>query len=573
MAISWDYMAGVKGTQAGQKAAAQSNLATRQNYATNVSNIRAQQKQLEQEKIAAEAQEAAIEQSDALTYQTFNDGNQKDSFAGLNAVFDKTNQDLISTYNSIKNNKDMDSADQARLMRTMLNQVPLLRDGKKFLDKQMRAFSTGSQTGEISNSMEPKFQRVYSELLNGKFDGGIVFEGDELILKGVTSQGEQINKKLREFSLNMPKVVDKAASLTDSTDGYMTDLEADIAGYQKTGKNKAGDLKIPQPPGKAQRKAIETRIDKMASDNEGGDPLFMYGMDTLNIPRDVIEARVKALTGTVEKVDTIASDIDIDNLKIVNSQGEEYDSPFGNTNLQPKSEPMTRADARLKVLDEMIDQEMAVLTSVYNKSMKVTPQPPKSGLTLVDKTYASIIKEGTQGMTIDQNNIISSDNLLGATAQDFNVAKGTGFDNTATNLQEGFNENGDYIVSFDQIAKYEGEPALTTTYNLSTEAGAKDFLLARFENEQGRRASNAKDTKESKEDAMKLAPIYAKSFRDYNKALKRQQAERLKFEEEQEKIRQITMSLDPDFESRPGYSRKQFKASRPEIFEGITIVE
>ena len=571
MAISWDYMAGVKGTQAGQKAAAQSNLATRQNYATNVSNIREKQRQLEQEKIAAEAQEAAIKQSDALTYQTFDDGNQEDSFAGLNAVFDKTNQDLISTYNSIKNNKDMDSADQARLMRTMLNQVPLLKQGKQFLDAQMRAFSTGSQTGEISNSMEPKFQRVYSELLNGKFDGGIVFEGDELILKGVTSQGEQINKKLREFSLNMPKVVDKAASLTDSTDGYMTELEADIAGYQKTGKNSSGDLKIPQPPGKSQRKAIEDRIDKMASDNEGGDPLFMYGMDTLNIPRDVIEARVDALTGTVEKVDMIASGIDIDNLKIVNSQGEEYDSPFGNTNLQAKSEPMTRADARLKVLDEMIDQEMAVLTSVYNKSMKVTPQPPKSGLTLVDKTYASIIKEGTQGMTLDKNNIMSSDNLLGATAQDFNVAKGTGFDNTATNLQEGFNENGDYIVSFDQIAKYEGEPALTTTYNLSTEAGAKDFLLARFENEQGRRASNAKDTKESKEDAMKLAPIYAKSFRDYNKALKRQQAEKLKFEEEQEKIRQITMSLDPSGNYYNNMAKKQFKASIPEVFEGITI--
>jgi hypothetical protein len=569
MAISWDYMAGVKGTQAGQKAAAQSNLATRQNYASNISNIKAQQRQLEQEKIAAEAQEAAIEQSDALTYQTFNDGSQKDSFAGLNAVFDKTNQDLISTYNSIKNNKDMDSADQARLMRTMLNQVPLLKQGKQFLDTQMKLFSTGSQTGEISNSMEPKFQRVYSELLNGKFDGGIVFEGDELILKGITSQGEPINKKLREFSLNMPKVVDKAASLTDSTDGYMTELEADIAGYQKTGKNSSGDLKIPQPPGKAQRKAIETRIDKMANDNEGGDPLYMYGMDTLNIPRDVIDARVDALTGTVEKVDMIAKDIDIDNLKIVNSQGEEYDSPFGNTNLQAKSEPMTKADAKLKVLDEMIDQEMAVLTSVYNKSMKVAPQPPKSGLTLVDKTYASIIKEGTQGMTLDQNNIMSSDNLLGATAQDFNVAKGTGFDNTATNLQEGFNENGDYIVSFDQIAKYEGEPALTTTYNLSTEAGAKDFLLARFENEQGRRASNAKDTKESKEDAMKLAPLYAKSFRDYKKALKKQQAERLKFEEEQERMN--TLILGPDYKSNPGFSEKEFTASRPEIFEGITI--
>ena len=557
MAISWDYMAGVKGTQAGQKAAAQSNLATRQNYATNVSNIRAQRKQLEQEKIAAEAQEAAIEQSDALTYQTFNDGSQKDSFAGLNAVFDKTNQDLISTYNSIKNNKDMDSADQARLMRTMLNQVPLLRDGKEFLDKQMRAFSTGSQTGEISNSMDPKFQRVYSELLNGKFDGGIVFEGDELILKGVTSQGEQINKKLREFSLNMPKVVDKAASLTDSTDGYMTDLEADIASYQKTGKNKAGDLKIPQPPGKAQRKAIETRIDNMANDNEGGDPLFMYGMDTLNIPRDVIEARVKALTGTVEKVDMIASDIDIDNLKIVNSQGEEYDSPFGNTNLQAKSEPMTRADARLKVLDEMIDQEMAVLTSVYNKSMKVTPQPPKSGLTLVDKTYKGIMNEGVEGFKKGQN--------LGLKSQDFNVAKGTGFDNIATNLQEGFNEDGEYIVSFDQRAKYEGEEPLTTSYNLSTKGGAKDFLLARFLNEQGRMTPTSAQKTEAKEKAEKYSSLYAETMKENYKLLEKQKEAK----EDEERLANVNNVL---FQITRNFDIPQRDGNK-EVFEGITIEE
>ncbi len=241
---------------------------------------------------------------------------------------------------------------------------------------------------------------------------------------------------------------------------------------------------------------------------------------------------------------------------------------FGNDNAK-----MTETEAMLYATDDLA-AEMAQIQKTYlDQTRFLKPYNPQPGPTLVDKTYASIIEEGTQGMTLDQNNIMSSDNLLGATAQDFNVAKGTGFDNTATNLQEGFNEDGDYIVSFDQIAKYEGEPALTTTYNLSTEAGAKDFLLARFENEQGRRASNAKDTKESKEDAIRLAPIYAKSFRDYNKALKRQQAERIKFEEEQEKINQITMSLDPDFESRPGYSRKQFKPSRPEIFEGITIEE
>ena len=35
MAISWDYMAGVKATAAGQKAAAEQNRATQQNYANS----------------------------------------------------------------------------------------------------------------------------------------------------------------------------------------------------------------------------------------------------------------------------------------------------------------------------------------------------------------------------------------------------------------------------------------------------------------------------------------------------------------------------------------------------------
>ena len=31
------------------------------------------------------------------------------------------------------------------------------------------------------------------------------------------------------------------------------------------------------------------------------------------------------------------------------------------------------------------------------------------------------------------------------------------------------------------------------------------------------------------------------------------------------------MGLDPDYKSRPGYSQPEFKASRPEMFQGITI--
>ena len=554
MAISWDYMAGVKATAAGQKTAAEQNRATQQSYANNVSRIRAQERQLENDKIAAEAQDSAIRESNRLTEQNFQttfDKTQDNNF-GLNPIFEKTNQNLVTTFNSIKANKDMDPAEQARISKVLLSQVPLLASGKKFLNDQMAAFSLGSSTGDISSSMDPIFQQVYSDLLKGEFDGGIDFEGDKLVFSGPTSTGQTINKPLEEFELNFPTVVNKVGSLTDSSDAYVDTLIADIDIYEKTGSNKAGKRAVPGPPGDIERDAIEERIEKM----KGGDSLYMYGMDTLGLSREVIEDRINALEGTEVTEPMINEGIDISNLP---------ESPFGNQNLEGKPQIMTRADAKLKVMEEMVDQEMNVLNAIYNKTMgrKQGVNPPKSEASLVDKTYRGIMEEGVEGFNKGSN--------LGLKSQDFNVAKGTGFDNTATNLQEGFNENGEYIVSFDQTAKYEGETPLTTTYNLSTEAGAKDFLLARFENEQGRRVSNAKDTKESKEDAIKLAPLYAKSFRDYNKALQNQKIERQKFEEEQEKIRKITMGLDPDYKSRPGYSQPEFKASRPEMFQGITI--
>ena len=554
MAISWDYMAGVKATAAGQKTAAEQNRATQQSYANNVSRIRAQERQLESDKIAAEAQDSAIRESNRLTEKSFGttfDATQDNNF-GLNPIFEKTNQNLVTTFNSIKANKDMDPAEQARISKVLLSQVPLLASGKKFLNDQMAAFSLGSSTGDISSSMDPIFQQVYSDLLKGEFDGGIDFEGDKLVFSGTTSTGQTINKPLEEFELNFPTVVNKVGSLTDSSDAYVDTLIADIDIYEKTGSNKAGKRAVPGPPGDIERDAIEARIEGM----EGGDSLYMYGMDTLGLSREVIEDRINALEGTKVTEPMINEGIDISNLP---------ESPFGNQNLEGKPQIMTRADAKLKVMEEMVDQEMNVLNAIYNKTMgrKQGVNPPKSEASLVDKTYRGIMQEGVEGFTKGSN--------LGLKSQDFNVAKGTGFDNTATNLQEGFNENGEYIVSFDQTAKYEGETPLTTTYNLSTEAGAKDFLLARFENEQGRRVSNAKDTKESKEDAIKLAPLYAKSFRDYNKALQNQKIERQKFEEEQEKIRKITMGLDPDYKSRPGYSQPEFKASRPEMFQGITI--
>ena len=554
MAISWDYMAGVKATAAGQKTAAEQNRATQQSYANNVARIKAQERQLESDKIAAEAQDSAIRESNRLTEQNFQttfDETQDNNF-GLNPIFEKTNQNLVTTFNSIKADKDMDPAEQARISKVLLSQVPLLASGKKFLNEQMAAFSLGSSTGDISSSMDPIFQQVYADLLKGKFDGGIDFEGDKLVFSGTTSTGQTINKPLEEFELNFPTVVNKVGSLTDSSDAYVDTLIADIDIYEKTGSNKAGKRAIPGPPGDIERDAIEARIEGM----EGGDSLYMYGMDTLGLSREVIEDRINALEGTEVTEPMINEGIDISNLP---------DSPFGNQNLEGKPQIMTRADAKLKVMEEMVDQEMNVLNAIYNKTMgrKQGVNPPKSEASLVDKTYRGIMEEGVEGFNKGSN--------LGLRSQDFNVAKGTGFDNIATNLQEGFNDNGEYIVTFDQKAKYEGEQPLTTTYNLSTKGGAKDFLLARFLNEQGRMTPTSAQKTEAKLKADKYSSLYSETMQKNYKLLEKQkEAEKKaaiiakKDEEQLANVNDVLFQINKEF----GIPQR---GGNTEVFEGITI--
>ena len=236
--------------------------------------------------------------------------------------------------------------------------------------------------------------------------------------------------------------------------------------------------------------------------------MYVYGMDTLNLTREEINDRVKALEGKKMTSNVLEESVRA-NLPTTYAYGRPLPEGYYD-NLASTQEVYTTADAREQVMEDMIAQEVNVLQGIYNSKVG-RAQAPVSELSLVDKTYASILQETEKGLPTG---------TLGLQAQDFNIAKGTGFDNIATNLSEGFNDNGEYIVSFDQRAKYEGEEPLITSYNLSTNGGAKDFLLARFENEQGGRGSNAKDTKESKEDALKLAPGLAKSFRDVMKAKK-----------------------------------------------------
>jgi len=515
MAISWDYMAGVKGTQMGMKQAADTNLATQRAKDARNKQAYLKDKALKDKEEEAKAQEQVIRQSEALTTQTFftaAGGEDKLNYAGLNSVYEKGTQDLISTYTDIKNNKDMDSTERARLMRTLTSQVPLIKSSKAAIDEQMKAYAAAAQTGDVSGAMDPQFQQVYADLIKGEFDGGIAFEGDSMVFAGTTSTGESIRLPLSEFGLKLPSVVTKGGTLMDSADGYLDELKIEIDAYNKTGFNGKGLRKPPEFDPEVKADAIRTLIEK----NSGDDAMYVYGMDTLNLTREEIDGRVKALEGQEMTTNVLEESVRA-NLPTTYADGRPLPTGYYD-NLASTQEVYTTADAREQVMDDMIAQEVNVLQGIYNSKVN-RAQAPVSELSLVDKTYASIMQEGQDSL---------STGTLGLTAQDFNVGKSAGFDNIASNIQEGFNDDGQYIVSYEQAntgpytENVDGTPIepRRISYNLSTTGGAKDFLLARFENEQGGRASNAKDTKESKEDALKLAPVLAKSFKDFIQAQK-----------------------------------------------------
>ena len=93
----------------------------------------------------------------------------------------------------------MDPGEQALMMRKITNQIPLLNNAKAKLDANMKLFAKLSESGEVSRSMDPKYQYVYQQMAEGNFDGNIDFDGDDLVFNGVMPDGEAINLPLRDF--------------------------------------------------------------------------------------------------------------------------------------------------------------------------------------------------------------------------------------------------------------------------------------------------------------------------------------------------------------------------------------
>ena len=497
MAVGWDYMAESKGAAAGARIANARNANTLAAKKQNDYQRQLKERERKDEEKAAAAQEATIKQTEALDRNTFYKPQVVSSNAGLNSVFDYSTQQIVDTYTSIKNDKDMDPAEQALQMRKITNQIPLIKSAKAQLDANMSKFAELSQSGEISSSMDPRYQYVYSEMLANRFDGGIDFEGDELVFKGTMPDGEEIRLPLSDFALNLPGVDQKGGTLDDSIIGYTDSLQNEIAEYRKTGKKKPESLfqtvdgkRVLTATGRAKQSAIEELIQK---ENKSGNELYAYGMDTLNMSREDIDARIDELVDTPQTISILSP-------ARLKSMYTDKGLPIP-SNFEPNTDvKMTTADARIQVMEEMVNQELNVLQDVYDTVEHQIQRPQVT-------SYTRNIIEDVVETSDDTNASPSQGSNMDLKPGDFSVKKVTGYDTNATNLKEGFNADGEYIVSYDQVnSKFGDQPPVTTEYNLNTESGARKFLLNRYLNEQGGLTPSAKEKAEAKKLAYKNAP-------------------------------------------------------------------
>ena len=280
MAISWDFTAAAKAQAAGQAAAAKESANTIRLVNSAQANIETKRKnqQLEKERQdrAAQAQQLVVDKFNKETENTFKipAGADGKDYSNVNQIFDYSANQLVKTYTSIYNDKDMDSDKRAMALKKLTNQIPLLKNAQQALNANIASFAEGALSGNISKAMEPQWQEMYEELADGKFGGGIDYVDGETRLIGKTSSGYDIDLPLRDFQKNLPAIEESAGNVTDVLDVTRNTYKTKYKAYLDN------PLKNPLPVFdlKEQTNDISKQIGEI-----GQNGYKRYGMDVLGI--------------------------------------------------------------------------------------------------------------------------------------------------------------------------------------------------------------------------------------------------------------------------------------------------
>ena len=250
--------------------------------------------QLELEKENAAAQTKANNLLEEKIADKFYVKNDSSDYSGINNIWDTTANNLIDVYSNIVNDKDMANREKISNAQKLLRQVPMMSTAKDILNKRIAEYGALSVQGGVSNAMKGKYQRMYADLMAGDFEGGIVVEGDKMILRGKTKasefapEGDEINLPLQDFDAHLPAVIETAGNLTENLAGLNDAWRKDKLKYQQSG--------LPQDkPTFNKENVISAQRERIAEWGEHGDKMF--ATDIMKISPPVYDQMVQDKIG------------------------------------------------------------------------------------------------------------------------------------------------------------------------------------------------------------------------------------------------------------------------------------
>ena len=397
MAISWDFTAGAKAAAASRAAAAKegSNFLRAIDEGQREKAYENKQRELTKQKEdeAVKAQEDTFKLLEKQTENTFDtsktnsfgQGVEASNYGSINDVFDYSSQQLINTYMKLYQDKDMDSDERALGLKKLTSQIPLLKTAKASLDAKLEAWTTATLSGDVSGAMDPKFQRMYSDLREGKFEGGIDYVKGETRLIGKTSDGQDIDLMLKDFEKHLPSVLTSGGNITSKLSATKQTYKAQHDAYLKDPKNNP----LPVYDVDLQASTIATEIGKM-----GDDGLKRYGVDVLNYSVEDIDNMVDAYqTGKKE-------------VPLRRKMGDRtYNAltPAQQARFKPDGSTLNKSEAMLYVADDLAKEqaniELTYLQEGTNYLKPHTPQRVQDPLFIQQADQGYQNKEGS--FTID----------------------------------------------------------------------------------------------------------------------------------------------------------------------------
>jgi len=401
MAISWDFTAAAKAQAAGRAAAAKetANAINSVSSSMRLQETKRRNQQLEKERQdrAAQAQQLVVDKFNRETENTFKipAGADGKDYSNVNQIFDYSANQLVKTYTSIYNDKDMDSDKRAMALKKLTNQIPLLKNAQATLNTNIASFAEGALTGNISKAMEPQWQEMYEELADGKFGGGIDYVDGETRLIGKTSSGYDINLPLRDFQKNLPGIQESAGNITDVLDVTRNTYKTKYKAYLDN------PLKNPLPVFDLKQ---ETNDISKSIGELGENGYKRYGMDVLKYTEEELDEKIhKYMTGEVSRPSMPG--------KTLGSLTKEQQIRFGNDNAK-----MTEAEAMLYATDDLA-AEMAQIQKTYLDQTRflkpIESRPDALFIQQTDQGYQN--KEG--GFNIDD--ITIEDDKYAPNVKDF----------------------------------------------------------------------------------------------------------------------------------------------------------